>query len=800
MNTPLSNQKFEIETPLGKRLPDSAGSPVGVARLDPEKSYAGVGILLQQVINDSNQEAWEKIKAKIDYTYEGLDSALAPLNEETGFEKEIKDRLNLGQKLLFKPNLVNTFNIDPQTHGPALGSTTCTEWPFIAALMRWFHDRLGVPYHQMTLGEAATVLSASAGMFTMINPEGKTITTEAVIEGKSGDFYGGWGFYFVRKYLAECAGLDGEDNPMKGFEASVAGSFIPPGKTVDELRVIDLNRIDDPAKGREIPVPDGVNFKTITLHKAIVGGDPANPEDRKAFPGCILVNVPKLKVHNMALFTNVIKNLGIGLYPMEFSKGGDCCWEYSNPHQPIPGMKGGIPHEVWVPEMNAETCLPQLDPSGNPTLKKTAGLTGTMVDIVKAVQNQDIFMIHIVDGIEATNLDHTGSDMAKKEAEGLVFAGLDPVATDLLSARYIFSNVPLKEALTVPGDDGAGGRFPQAVPLPTPEGGNIVTGKGYDCPLARDNCFEQAELRGLGQRAYHVLGWDKVTACPLISIEGHLGRVKDQAFNDVIPSALYFDIMKFPWDLQKTAFGYFSAVDQLTGSSLRKDFLTAFDENGDGVISYWETGKKGLGSIFLHQGGYSVSCMGTEPLGFLTGRVKTQMKMLKLGDPQRNSRGYDLLREFALGTVCMVAFRMSQMEMESSDLFLPGLTWGKGKWPSLQTAQFISLGMSLYGQGFPFQPGFPSLYGSAVYYADLTQMGGKYIDMSSGRQPDPEDLRKYVSGVQKGQDQSLDFIFYVPPGFDNLGGSPLPNVAATDDPAKVLTVHFKGGQEVWGEV
>ena len=247
-----------------------------------------------------------------------------------------------------------------------------------------------------------------------------------------------------------------------------------------------------------------------------------------------------------------------------------------------------------------------------------------MVDIVKAVQNQDIFMIHIVDAIEATNLEHGGSDMAKRESEGLVFAGLDPVAMDLLCARYIFSNVPLKEALEVKIDDGAGGFFPQAVPLPTPEGNNIITGKGYDCPLARDNCFEQAEMRGLGKRAYHVLGWDVVTNSPLVSLEGHMGRVKDGAFVDVITKALYYGIYKFPWDLQKTAFGYFSAVDQLTGSSLKKTFLEAFDENSDGMISYWETGKKGIGSIFLHQLGYSTSCLATEPLGFISGRVKTR--------------------------------------------------------------------------------------------------------------------------------------------------------------------------------
>jgi hypothetical protein len=57
-----------------------------------------------------------------------------------------------------------------------------------------------------------------------------------------------------------------------------------------------------------------------------------------------------------------------------------------------------------------------------------------------------------------------------------------------------------------------------------------------------------------------------------------------------------------------------------------------------------------------------------------------------------------------------------------------------------------------------------------------------------------------VAGVQKGQEQAMDFTFYVPQGFESLGGSPLPNVVATDDPAKVFTVHFKGGQEIWGEI
>ncbi len=73
-----------------------------------------------------------------------------------------------------------------------------------------------------------------------------------------------------------------------------------------------------------------------------------------------------------------------------------------------------------------ETCLPRVDQSGKLNLRKTGGLTGTMVDIVKAVQNQDIFMIHIVDAIEAINMDHMGSEMATERTGRTGFCRTGP--------------------------------------------------------------------------------------------------------------------------------------------------------------------------------------------------------------------------------------------------------------------------------------------------------------------------------------------------------------------------------------
>lgn len=788
-----------INSALGKVSPDHQGSPVGVVRIDPDRSYSGIGSLLQEYINKADEAAWEKIREKIDHTFECLDLALDPLKKETRFHQEIKSRLAKGQKLLFKPNLVNPLNINPQSHGPGMGSTACTEWAFMAALMRWFREKLGVRYHSMALGEAATMMTSMAAFFSMTNPDGRRITPEAVMEGKSGDFYGGWGFYFARKYLADTLESGAVDDPMKGYEESVAGVYIPTGLVSDKLMVYDLNRIfDDKSKGREVEVVDGVNYKSITLHKAIVGGSRGDPEDIKTNPGCILINAPKFKVHAISLFTNIIKNLGIGLYPMQSSEAGGCKWDYSTPHRPVPGLKAGLPHEVWVPEINPETGLPKREANGNYNVKKTGGITATMLDVIKAVQDQDIFMMHVVDGIEAINVDHQGLGLGLKTPEGLVFAGLDPVATDLLCARYMFSNVSLKKALEVNIEDGNGGRFPQAVPIPTLEGANIVTKAGFDCPLSREDCFELAEKRGLGGRRYYVVGSDSVTHSPLISLAGHLGSMENGEFSDLITKTLFYDTFKFPWDMQKTAFSYLEASDQLAGTSIKKEFLETFDENGDGILTYKESGKKGVWGTLLYLGSDMASKLGSERLGFLRDRFNLYARMLRNSNVLFNAQGHDVLKEYFYGSACGAAFQISQLNMEFPDPFQPGLTCGLGKWPSFQLAQFFQMGVLLYGQGYPYLIGFPSLYASALLYADLTQNGGQYAGQIWD-QPDIEAMNKYVEKAGTGEIESLDFTFYAPAGYDNLSGKPVPNIEITDDPGRIFTVAFAGGQEKWPE-
>ena len=240
-----------VDSPLGKKRVDSEGAPISGVRMDVSRAYAGIPGLLQKVINDNDAAAWREITDKIDYIYDNLDYSLAGLDRETGFAGEVQSQIRSGKKLLFKPNLVCPSVIDPVTHGEGEGASICTEWPLVAALMRWFHDKLDLSYYQMALGEAASATFTLACMYS--EAIGKAITTEAIIEGRSGDFYGGWGFYFVRKYLAERHPASHTDDPLKGHEDSVAGRFLPPGRARDRLLVYDLNKIqDEPSKGRTV--------------------------------------------------------------------------------------------------------------------------------------------------------------------------------------------------------------------------------------------------------------------------------------------------------------------------------------------------------------------------------------------------------------------------------------------------------------------------------------------------------------------------------------------------------------------
>ena len=192
-----------VSSPIGRVKLDNSGSAIGTGRINPDQ-ILDIPVLLKDVIDNNNSKTWMEIVQKIDILYSGIASALAALENETSFSGEVKRRVNRGQKLLFKPNIVSPSCIDRMTHGPGMGSiAACTDWYFIAALMRWFHDELGISYHRMSLGEGGTTVSATAAAYTLSLQGKGRVTTEALLEGKWGNSYGGWGFYFVRKYLAD---------------------------------------------------------------------------------------------------------------------------------------------------------------------------------------------------------------------------------------------------------------------------------------------------------------------------------------------------------------------------------------------------------------------------------------------------------------------------------------------------------------------------------------------------------------------------------------------------------------------
>jgi hypothetical protein len=658
--------------------------------------------------------------------------------------------------------------------------------------MRWLHDRLDVSYHQMAVGEAATVMASSSAFFS--RDQGRPITREAVLEGRSGDFYGGWGFYFVRRYLAETHDASHTDDPMNGYDDSVAGKYVPPGRAMDRLPAYDLNRIQDrPGTGRKVPVLDGANFKTITLHKAIIGGEPSDAADMRDYPGCVLLNLPKMKVHNIALFTNAIKNLGIGLYPMEAAAEDDASstgWMYSTPRLPVPGMKARIPHVVWTAEVDEVTGRPL-------SVRRTAGINGTMVDIIKAVRDQGVRILSIVDAIEMINFDHTLSTNAERVPEGYVFASLDVVALDALCARYMFNMLPMAEGRRLVEERRAEFEWAQRVPLPVVEGANIMTKEGLDSPLSRYALFEYAEKRGIGKQAYHVEGTDIWQGGQLASIQGHLGNIHGNRFSDLVTGTLYYDRMKVLWDLQTTVLAYARANDELTGSNYYRALLSEFDDNGDGVIDYDETGKKGAVDFQVFAGGYGVHLMGTEEHGGLRGSFTGKTNSLRWADASLNAEGIDFVKEFLESSLAAVGMTLSQMEMEGADPMFPAMTWGKGKWPSMQAARFLALGTMIYGMGYPFMTTIDSLFGVALQYADKVFNGSTYTgDYETMSDPLSPLAMEYLKAVEEGA-QPLPFRLYVPTGYGQVLGKAMPNVEETADPSKVLTAEFGGGAEVW---
>jgi hypothetical protein len=459
--------------------------------------------------------------------------------------------------------------------------------------------------------------------------------------------------------------------------------------------VYDLNNAEWFDRGRRVQVPDGGdNYKDgIIVHKAIVG-DPADPEN---YPGCVLVNAPILKVHMLTIHTNAIKNLGIGAWPMcagYDSNPKTADWLYSYPPAFPPGLKGGVPgwkgghpwkgggvfHERWyVMEANEEGLPLKI------TDKPNMGIDGTMVDISLAIKGQVPCILNLVDAVNITDIEHGSGGGGAAREEGLIFASTDPVALDLLCARYMFKNVSRNSH--------APDQFARVVPVPRYDASSkaIVTELGLDFRVARSRLFDYAAKRGLGKVNYYVDGKDETTTAPtpLVSKDGHLGRIEKGAFVDVMTDKLYFHQGGSLYDMQTTLLAYAKATDQLTGSSYFDEFM-ALDEDRDGIIDDQERGRKGTNDCVLALLGVGVSKTGRGEAA--AGTIFWISRFIKYSDPDWNIGKVDTTRTFFDARTFLVALKLAtDKQTMGTDPFsgVPyGASDGKPKWPSLQFARY----------------------------------------------------------------------------------------------------------------
>ncbi len=795
MNTKsvLYSNEF-INSQIDKMNLDSAGEPISGVKLDATEAYDQIPELLQRYINNSDETAWREIVSKIDYIYYNIDIALSGLDKVTDFCQEVLVQINTGKKLLFKPNLLAPNAIDEKAHCQGGGCVYSTQWTFVAAVMRWFHDKLQLYYSQMTVAEASPYIITLSHNYSIA--AGRKITTEEVIEGRSGDFYGGWGFYFVRKYLSECQPIYPGDDPMKGYEASITGNYIPPGRAGDRLMVYDLNQIqEDITRGRTVPVPEGINYNEITIHKAVIGGNPSDDKDISDYPGCILINLPKLKIHAQDLITNAIKNLGIGLYPMKSAEGeaeNNTDWKYAFPDTQNPSLKAKLPHSRWVIPLDDKTCLPLTNDEGEMLISKTGGISGTQCDIIRAVQNQNIDMIHITDAIYVLNISHDPGAVPEIIPEGYVWASLDCVALDFFCARYCFKTVPMYKALKLQQENNWITEFVRHVPVPYINGKNISTEIGLDTPLFRYDSYCYAQERGVGRLDYYVVGWDTLTDTPLASCKGHFGRIRGDKFIEMMTRTMYYNPMTILHDLQKTMLCYAIACDTLTGSTIYSEIMDCFDENQDGILDYDEKAG-GFETVQICVMSYVSDLKADQAYGILKGNYMGNAYFAKYGDSKNNLQGYDYMKGKILIINLGEAYKMSQSKEVSPDLFLQGMHYGRGDWPSWETVKYFVTTQSIYGSQTVKNISLSSLYGCAFQYADKLQNYGGYTGSTDQNSSNPNSIQNYLHAVSMGANP-LNFTLYVPKGYGSLEGVVITNVEETQSPERLYTVQYK---EIW---
>ena len=245
---------------------------------------------------------------------------------------------------------------------------------------------------------------------------------------------------------------------------------------------------------------------------------------------------------------------------------------------------------------------------------------------------------------------------------------------------------------------------------------------------------------------------------------------------------------------------YAEANDALTGSAYKKAVLDAFDENADGIIDYDETGRKGWHNFSLCLGAVNTHLPSADigRAGFLKGSFLLSNVRLRCSKKEWNANEYDFAGDYDVNSAVLTAWEMSKVPAESEDPLFPGMTWGKGKWPSIQLARHINVCSRVYGARFPEGFDNASLYGNAFRYAD-SQWGNSEHTGEKARAETRDFIGRYHQAVAGGA-APLPFVLYVPTGFGRMNGNNVPNVSETKDPTLVFTVDFNNGTESWQEL
>jgi hypothetical protein len=254
---------------------------------------------------------------------------------------------------------------------------------------------------------------------------------------------------------------------------------------------------------------------------------------------------------------------------------------------------------------------------------------------------------------------------------------------------------------------------------------------------------------------------------------------------------MYFASTKPLLDLQATTLAYARANDAITGSKYTQ-FLWDFDENGDGVMDYDEKFKCRTTHFMSH--GSRLQAISLAFPERLRIRFLLTAVLLRCTKKEWNPAGYDFNNWAEFNLTVTTAMAMAQAPGESADPFVPGLVWGKGKWPSIQFAEWQHICNQLYGGRFPVAfDVMTALYGIAFQYADTKF--NKAARMSGGANI----LAAYHRDLEQGT-HPLPFALFVPPGYGKVGSKNIPNVEETDDPKLIFTARFEGGREEWREL